>query len=564
MSDIRQTSMSAIRTKMVVMSLIVVVAVGFLLLAMGFGPLAVAGVACTALVSHMFCSRSLKKAIAGIRAEQASVVACLWLKDDLSAIQAENDDIRAIASYNNVIIQTVENRRKERQQLLDQIIGAEEQLKVIILSLMTGDEKEVDEVRDAVAVMESMNKTFSQVITELEKIATHTDLRAAISAQMSETNDTIAENIDQYSSFVIQTSSSIEEMTNAIRETADNIRGLSDSTEQTVSSINLISDSQATVRENAEQSASASESVRNQARQGLRSMAATLMAMQEIVTSNDVSIESINRLSLYSARVGEFLNVIQEVVEQTNLLSLNASIIAAQAGERGRAFAVVAEEVRSLARRTSSSTREIEELVRNIQKETSAVQCAVIQGKDKVNEGVKISSMANEALVMIEKSAEEASSMGARIASEISEQAVAIQRITEEAEKNLERVQQITLTTEHQQQGTNQIIKNLEHMRELAHRVNSMAQEQAKGNRGYLKSVMEDNDRTRELTEGATSQIAVVGQAVDAVRRVEALIVSNAVESRNILEEVKSLTRLVDHYRGGTKLVQDNGGADRE
>jgi methyl-accepting chemotaxis protein len=553
--------MSAIRIRMVAMSLFVAIVAGLMLLALGSGAVAVAGVVCTALVSSMLCALSLEKVVSGIRAEQAGVVECLWLKDDLSAIRADKDDIRAMASFNDIIIQTVENRRKERQQLLDQIIAAEEQLKEIIHSLLTGDEKEVAEVRDAVAVMENMNSVFSMVVTELEEISNRTEERASISAQMSATTDTIAENINQYSNFVIQTSSSIEEMTHAIRETADNIRGLSASTEQTVLSINLISDSQATVRENAELGASASESVRNQAQQGMRSMAATLTAMQEIVASNDESFESINRLSRYSVRVGEFLNVIQEVVEQTNLLSLNASIIAAQAGDRGRSFAVVAEEVRSLARRTSASTREIEELVRNIQKETSAVQNAVALGKDKANEGVKISSQTSDALAVIEKSSEEASRMGARIASEISEQAVAIQRITEEAEKNLERVQQITLTTEHQQEGTSQIVINLEHMRELAYRVNASAQEQAKGNRIYLKNVLDDNERTKELMDGASSQIAVAGQAVDAVRRVEELIVSNAVDSRNILDEVKLLTRLIDHYRGGTKLVPDQESA---
>ena len=142
-----------------------------------------------------------------------------------------------------------------------------------------------------------------------------------------------------------------------------------------MSSINQISVSQAKVRNNAERGALASESVREQARHGLRNMAATLRAMQEIEKSNEESFDAINRLSRHSARVGEFLNVIREVVEQTKLLSLNASIIAAQAGERGRAFAVVAEEVRSLASRTSASTREIEDLVRNIQKKP--LRCSV-------------------------------------------------------------------------------------------------------------------------------------------------------------------------------------------
>lgn len=558
MPDLQHANMSARRSRMVIMSLLVAIVIGGVLLATGGGVSAVAAVMFTALLCSLLCAGSLSKAVADIREQQSYVVASLKLTEDISSIKAEQDDIRAIYALDNVIIDVVEGRRKERQHLLDQIVTAEEQLKVIIHNLITGDDKEVAQVRDAVTAMESMKNAFATVINEIDELSGRTEERASISAEMSATTDAIAENINQYSSFVLETSSSIEEMTRAIKETADNIRGLSTSTEQTVSAITQISVSQSNVRENSERGAAASGSVRNQAQQGLHSMAATMRAMQEIVKSNDESFESINRLSRYSARVGEFLSVIQEVVDQTNLLSLNASIIAAQAGERGKAFAVVAEEVRSLAHRTSASTKEIEELVRNIQKETATVQRSVTQGKDKAKEGAKISSLANDALVTIDKSAEEASRVVAHIANETIEQSAGIQRIADEAENNLERVRQITLATEHQQQGTSQILKNLEHMRELAHRINSSAQEQAKGNRLYLKSVMEDNERTRELKEDASSHIAVVEQAVDAVQKVDELIASNAADSVKIMDSVKSLTKLIDHYRTGTVIATDS------
>lgn len=558
MSTTYYTSISAVKKRMAISSLCVAIVLGIVLFATGSGTLFIIAAISAVILSSLMCISYLARAVAGIRTGQAAVVSSLQLKEDVSALRSEPDDVKALISFDELIISVVESRRKERQHLMDQVVSAEEQLKLIIHNMLTGDDKEVAQVRDAVVAMENMSKAFAMVISEIDELSNRTEERASISAEMSATTDTIAENINQYSSFVIETSSSIEEMAHATKETAGNIRGLAISTEQTVAAINQISSSQSTVRENAERGAAASGSVRDQAQQGLRSMADTMRAMQEIVKSSDESFESIEHLSRHSVRVGAFLSVIQDVVEQTNLLSLNASIIAAQAGERGKAFAVVAEEVRSLAHRTSASTKEIEELVRNIQKETAAVQRSISQGKEKVKEGVKISSMANDALVTIDKSAEEASQMVAHIASETAEQSIAFQRITQEAERNLERVQQITQATEHQQAGTSQIVKNLEQMRELAHRINASAQEQAKGNRLYLKSVMDDNDRTRELKEEATGNIAVVRQAVDAVGRVEELIASNAADSKKILGGVKTLTILIDNFRTGTTVTLDD------
>ncbi len=535
---------------MVILSLIASGLISGIAIALGSSTSVVAAVIATALFCSLLCAGIFHRIISAIRHDQLLCVSLLVPGMELSAVRAQSDDLKALFLLRDLAARSFESRQNERNGLLEQIFSAQEQLKLTIHTWSTGDEKETARVRDAVAAMERLNSGFSQVIVEIDELSGRTEERASISTQMSATTDAIAENINQYSNFVLETSSSIEEMARATRETAENIRALSTSTEQTVSSINTISRSQSTVRDNSERSASASESVRTQAQHGLRSMAATMKAMQEIAKSNDESFESINRLSHHSARVGDFLSVIQEVVEQTNLLSLNASIIAAQAGSRGLAFAVVAEEVRSLARRTSASTKEIEELVRNIQKETSCVQRSVTQGKDRVKEGVKISGMANEALVMIDKSAEDAFKIVSNIAVETTEQSANIQRITEEAEKNLERVHHVTLATEHQQQGSNLIVKNLEQMRELAHRINSSAQEQAKGNRLYLKSVMEDNERTKELKNEASHHIALAKQAVEAVSDIETQMAANAVESLIITEALASLTSLIDCYRG--------------
>jgi methyl-accepting chemotaxis protein len=564
MSENRMTSLSAGCTRMVVASVVIAAVAGGALFAVGSDVSAVVAVFCAALLTALVCVGVFRNTIAGLREEQLRIVKSIGRSCELSGHVAEGDDLASITSQCKFVLEVLDARLHEYKNLLNQIMHAEKNLKVVIHGLSISDEKELVQVRDAVTAMETMNSAFALVIGEIDELSGRSAEQAELSAKMSATTDTIANNINQYSGFVIETSGSIEQMASAIRETANNIRGLSASTEQTVSSINQISVSQANVRNNAERSALASESVREQARHGLQNMAATLQAMQDIEKSNEESFESINRLSRQAVRVGEFLNVIQEVVEQTKLLSLNASIIAAQAGVRGRAFAVVAEEVRSLAYRTSASTREIEDLVRNIQKETFAVQRSVTQGKDRVKEGVKISSLANDALVKIDKSAEEASHMVARIAGEASEQAVGIQRITEEAEKNLERVQQITHNTGNQQEGANLIVRNLEHMRELANIINSSAQEQAKGNRLYLKDVMDDNERTKELKERAFSQLVVAEKAVEAVRRVDTMMSVNTAQTRTILDAVMTLTRLIDHHRGEMAAGFDEEAANYE
>jgi methyl-accepting chemotaxis protein len=391
-----------------------------------------------------------------------------------------------------------------------------------------------------------MNAFFHDVIREIEELAVRTDERASISTEMSATTDAIAVNIKEYSASVVANTASMEEMALSIRETAANIEALDASTEQTSSSIDEISSAIVNVRDHAQMSADHAEKVRLQAQEGIDAMAATSSAMMEIEGSSNDSFSAITRLALHTARVGEFLDVIKEVVAQTNLLSLNASIIAAQAGERGKSFAVVAEEVRALAHRTAASTREIEELVKNMQLETTAVEKAVTVGKEKVAEGVRISARAVEALHRIEESAADTSAMVRKIASATVEQAAGSRLITDEAQKNLDRVKQVTRAIQEQERGIGQIVTTLEHMRMVAQKITISTEEQARGNRLYLKSVMEDNDKVKKLRDTCIQQIMMGDVVLNYVREAGTLIEANAAQTRQALTEIQSISLLTD------------------
>lgn len=518
-----------------------------------FTPLYAAGCITAGLLVGGFCYYIIKQVLRLYLERQWQALSRLAVDgcEALDAYEAGRggDELQALMSCYETMMGRVLSMVENISLLLDRITPHYLRLRETSREMVQGNERQADKETETHRAVQEMNDFFSTLLMEIEELTIRTDERASISTEMSATTDTIADNIREYSTTVLETSASIEEMALSIRETAGNIEGLSHSTEQTASSIAQIGAAISHVRDNAQRTSECSDTVRTQAQDGLRAMTATLKAMTAIEKSNEESFAAINRLSVHSARIGEFLSVIQDVVEQTNLLSLNASIIAAQAGERGKAFAVVAEEVRSLAHRTAQSAKEIDELVKNIQKETAAVQRSVTQGRDRISEGVKISALTNEALVKIEGGATEASEMVQKIAGATMEQATGSRLISDEAEKNLERVKQVTRAIQEQERGIGMIVKSLEQMRLLSQKITTSTQEQARGNRLYLKSVLDDNEKTKKLRETSMQQIRMGEMLLNYVREAGRLIETNADEAKQNVNEIESVTQLTEELQ---------------
>ncbi|MCM2359563.1 MAG: methyl-accepting chemotaxis protein [Geobacteraceae bacterium] len=513
--------------------------------ARAFAPLYAIGCVTAGFIVGTFCYFIIKEALKLYVERQWHALTRITGEEAARAAVGTGDELQQLIECNDTLLNRVFVMVENVSRLAADISSRHDRLTSEFSRTVTGNESQAAREKETLKAVDEMNAFFNDLLKEIEEIAARTDERASISTEMSATTDAIALNIKEYSASVMETSASIEEMALSIRETTTNIEALTASTEQTYNSINQIGASITNVRDNAQRTSECSEKVRIQAQDGMAAMTATIAAMLEIERNSDRSVDAIQRLSLHSLRVGDFLEIIKEVVAQTNLLSLNASIIAAQAGERGRAFSVVAEEVRALAQRTSASTSEIEELVRNIQEETAAAEKAVTQGKEKVAEGVKISGGADEALHRIEESAAEASRMVQRIAAATDEQASGSRLITGEAEKNLTRVKQFTRAIQEEEKGAGLIVKTLEHMRGLAQKITTSTEEQARGNRLYMKSVLEDNDKVKGLRETCIQQIMMGDVLRNDVTEVDRLIEANAREARRIMAEIETNNELI-------------------
>lgn len=197
--------------------------------------------------------------------------------------------------------------------------------------------------------------------------------------------------------------------------------------EELTTSINMLADDTEDARQVAVRSADAS-------REGGRVVKASIEEMLSIQTTIGDSSRNVERLGNQSDRVAEVVSLIKDIAGQTNLLALNAAIEAARAGEQGRGFAVVADEVRKLAERTSSATEEIGTMIADIQASKNAALESIAHAVERVGEGGRLANAANTSISRITDESQAAEAVIVRIAVALQEQSAAAAEIARNVE----------------------------------------------------------------------------------------------------------------------------------
>ncbi|MFP8825975.1 methyl-accepting chemotaxis protein [Pseudomonas shahriarae] len=188
----------------------------------------------------------------------------------------------------------------------------------------------------------------------------------------------------------------------------------------------------ATVQEvarNAEEASEAAVAADQQAREGDRVVGEAIAQIERLAGEVGNSTEAMGHLKRESDKIGSVLDVIKSVAQQTNLLALNAAIEAARAGEAGRGFAVVADEVRSLAQRTQKSTEEIEELIVGLQSGTQQVATIMDSSRSLTDSSVELTRRAGNALENITRTVSAIQAMNQQIATAAEQQSAVAEEI---------------------------------------------------------------------------------------------------------------------------------------
>ena len=237
--------------------------------------------------------------------------------------------------------------------------------------------------------------------------------------QFSQKLQTLMQEVSQCSTRLIQ---SAEEMNQVVASTESDIQVQNDQIDQIADAIGSMVQKIQNVAHHTSQAAELAEQTYQNSNEGRQVVKQSLQSSSSVAHNVDEAARVINKLEADVGSISGVLDVIRGIAEQTNLLALNAAIEAARAGEQGRGFAVVADEVRTLASRTQDSTAEIQDMIQRLQTGSHQAVMVMNEGKDKASEGLEQARLAGESLEKIGSAAESMLGMNREIASSSEEQ----------------------------------------------------------------------------------------------------------------------------------------------
>lgn len=292
----------------------------------------------------------------------------------------------------------------------------------------------------AVVITRQITRPLRETLQAVERIAagdlTH-DLRVTrrdeigvLQQGIARMGTTLRDLISGIRDGVTQIASAAEELSAVTEQTSAGANSQKVETDQVATAMHEMAATVQEVARNAEQASHAATGADDEARAGDRVVGEAISQIERLAEEVHRSSEAMNLLQQESQKIGSVMDVIKSVAEQTNLLALNAAIEAARAGEAGRGFAVVADEVRGLAQRTQKSTEEIEELVASLQHGTQQVANAMQGSRTLTDSSVELARKAGTSLENITSTVSSIQSMNQQIAAAAEQQSAVAEEIS--------------------------------------------------------------------------------------------------------------------------------------
>jgi ABC-type transport system substrate-binding protein/methyl-accepting chemotaxis protein len=417
-------------------------------------------------------------------------------------------------------------------------------------------DQEADSINSTVSSIEQISTTTRAVAEAINALSNLAQTTSTSSLEMAASIDEVSTNADALTAFVEDTASAIEEMAASVRNVASSTESLAVAADQTERSMRAIDESSQQVGLSVSETAVLAEEVHMSSEQGSAIVLETTASMRSVRRGIEEAAETVAALGERSERIGAITRVIEEIADRTNLLALNARILAAQAGQQGRGFAVVAEEIKELSERTARSTQEIDQLIKGVRESVETAIGQSSTNRQLADEGVRLAERAASSLNEISSKTAAATSAIRQIAEAAANQSLESHQVTELAAQVRHRAQEIERATSEQARTSQQIGERAVRMAELTEQVRRAMQEQAAASKHIAQAMESLTEVVNQTGIAIKEQYHGAEEALSAIEAIRHALIRNQASIRQINyitgllhHEVNSLRESTQHFQ---------------
>ncbi|MCK5237216.1 MAG: HAMP domain-containing protein [Deltaproteobacteria bacterium] len=408
-------------------------------------------------------------------------------------------------------------------------------------------------VDDSIHSVTEMDRSLQVIAENVDSLLHSTEITSATTIEMSATLVDTADNVQTLSSSVGETSTSINEIAASLKEVAIHTDTLHVETEQVGSAVTEIDSTIKEVAQHSREQAELAEAVRKDAStMGMQAVDKTTASMEKIMKETSMTARLMDSLGSRSQDIGAIIEVINEVADTTNLLALNATILAAQAGVHGKGFAVVAKEVKGLADRTSASTNKIANLISHVQQEVKASINSMKRNMKSIEEGTELSLEAKEALQKIVKSSDDSLHMARNVERATEEQSKSIGMVVESVHKISGMVEEIKVASDEQSKTSATISEQAENMQKITIIVEKSTAEQTEEISQISAMISDVANKMHSITSATGEQRIASKQIVKAMETVSTNTNNNVTLTKDMDDVVTKLDKQAEKLKDTT------------